>query len=259
VLHACQGLPPADWTHEMIIDPGAQKPAILFCAVPPDEWTDAQGKTWRLWGAHNKPFFVPYDEIYGKRYSWQGKDSVADIIKQKMRGIRFRRFIIDIHGARQTGLAGGKKYKDIFSDELERRGIESEETGFGFVAGDDRFPVRSRIVDGWMQAMQSGKPQLRIVTKRCPNLCWQLAHNQRKMVGDQVVLEEENTRERNDLRQCVEYWASRKPTYVDITQHRIKSSEPRKREKLKQLFNQTSEGREKRCHFGPGVAPSGVI
>lgn len=258
VLHQLQGLPPADWTHELIIDPGAQKPAVLFCAVPPPTWTDHQGKEWQLWTEGRKPFFVPYDEIYGKRYSWQGTNSVADIIKQKMRGIRFRRFIIDIHGARQTGLAGGQKYKDIFSEEFERRGIESEETGFGFTAGLDDFSVRSRIVDGWMQTMQSGKPQLRIVTKRCPNLVWQLSHNQRRMVGEQV-LDEAEKRERNDLRECCEYWASRKPTYVYVDQFHVRSTAQRKVERLNQLFNRQSGKEQQRCHFGPGLAPTGAV
>lgn len=256
VLRKLNGLPPADWTHELIIDPGAQKPAILFCAVPPETW-EFEGKEIRLWSAHGKPYFVPYDEIYGQRYSWQGKESVADIIKAKMRGIRFRRFIIDIHGAGQTGLAGGPKYKDIFSTEFAKRDIESEETGVGFIAGEDKFPIRSRIVDGWMQSLQTGKPQLRIVTKRCPHLVWQLAHNQRRMVGE-VVLDEAEKRERNDLRECLEYWASRNPKYVDINQYIPKSTESRKREKLRQLFNQpASESR--RAHFGPGLAPTGAI
>lgn len=256
VLHSLGGLPPADWTHELIIDPGAQKPAVLFCAVPPQNWTDAQGKEWRLWGAHAKPFYVPYDEIYGQRYSWQGSNSIADVIQQKMRGIRFRRFIIDMHAARQTSMAGGMKYRDIFSQEFERRGIESDETGFGFTAGLDQFSVRSRIVDGWMQPLQSGKPQLRIVTKRCPNLVWQLAHNQRRMAGE-VVLDEEEKRERNDLRVALEYWASRKPTYVPIAQHTADPMLRRQRRKIDELFGKSVE-EGARCHFGPGLAPTGA-
>lgn len=256
VLHALAGLPPADWTHELILDPGAQKPAVLFCAVPPQNWVDATGREWSLWGAHGKPFFVPYDEIYGKRYSWQGKDSVADIIKEKMRGIRFRRFIIDMHAGRQTGMAGGKKYKDIFSEEFERRGIESEETGFGFTAGLDDFSIRSRIVDGWMQAMQSGKPQLRIVTKRCPNLVWQLSHNQRRMVGEQV-LDEEEKRERNDLRSCLEYFASRNPKYVPVKQQVVPSWVNKQNKLINDIFGRAKEA-DARCHFGPGLAPSGA-
>jgi hypothetical protein len=256
VLHSLGGLPPVDWTHELIIDPGAQKPAVLFCAVPPQFWTDQQGREWSLWGAHGKPYFVPYDEIYGKRYSWQGSDSIADVIQQKMRNIRFRRFIIDMSAAKQTALSGGMRYRDIFSQEFERRGIESEETGFGFTAGLDQFSVRSRIVDGWMQPLQSGKPQLRIVTKRCPNLVWQLAHNQRRMVGE-VVLDEEEKRERNDLRVCCEYWASRRPAFVPVTQSHVDPMQRRQRRKIEELFGSAVE-EGARCHFGPGLAPRGV-
>lgn len=253
VLADLNGLPPEDWTHELIIDPGAQKPAVLFCAVPPQnmEW---KGRTIELWGAHKKPFFVPYDEIYGKRYSLK---ELVPIIKQKMRGIRFRRFIIDMQAGQQTPLVGGPPVKALFSSEFESHGLESEETGINFIAGDKNFQSRSRIVDGWMQALQSGKPQLRIVVKRCPNLVWQLAHNQRRMVGE-VVLDEEEKRERNDLRVCCEYWASRKPTYVLVSQSRREEPWVRnQRRKIDELFG---KGREEstRCHFGPGLAPSGA-
>lgn len=253
VLRKFNGLPPEDWTHELIIDPGAQKPAVLFCAVPPQR-IEFEGREVQLWGGYGKPYFVPYDEIYGKRYSLK---ELVPIIKQKMRGIRFRRFIIDMQAAQQTPLVGGPPVKSLFSAEFEAHGLESEETGINFIAGDKNFQSRSRIVDGWMQSLQSGKPQLRIVVKRCPNLVWQLAHNQRRMVGE-VVLDEEEKRERNDCRVNLEYWASRNPKYVPI-QHKTQAA-PWVRgmeNKLDSLFGK-AKSQETRCHFGPGLAPSGA-
>ena len=48
--------PPNDWTRELIIDPGTQKPAALLCAIPPEEFWD-----------HKEPYLIVYDEVYGKR------------------------------------------------------------------------------------------------------------------------------------------------------------------------------------------------
>lgn len=266
VLNDLGGLPPADWCHELIIDPGARKPAVLFCAVPPKSWLEPKtGKEIDLWADHSHPFYVPYDEIYGKRLSVK---ELAPLIKEKMRGIRFRRFIIDMQAGQQTPIIGGSSVQAVFTQEFLEYGIEPEQTGIGsmFISGDKNFQSRSRIVDNWMQVRQCGKPLLRIVTKRCPNLVWQLARNQRKMAGD-VVLDEPEKRERNDLRECLEYAASRGgrrsdgiriPQYVEVSQFR---SAPNwvstQRRKIDELFGKNKE-HETRCHFGPGLAPTGV-
>ena len=249
VLERLGGLPPKDWTHELIVDPGAQKPAVLFCAVPPPSWKDESGKTWSLWG--KQPFYVVYDEIYGRRYSLE---QLVKEIKGKMRGIRFRRFIMDMQGGRISSMTGGPPAHRQFSKAFGEAGIESEDTGINFMAGGTDFQDRRRIVERWMQIQANGYPQLRIVTKRCPNLVSQLSRNQFQVKGD-IVTDKEHTRERNDLRICLEYFASRGPGYVFIEQgHKLPDDYLKLLEWERKVFGKPEE-RSKGCHFGPGLAP----
>src|SRR5690606_2398425 len=100
-------------------------------------------------------------------------------------------------GGRISSMTGGPPAHRLYSQAFADAGIESEETGINFIAGGTDFPGRKRIVESWLPLLPSGKPQLRIVTKRCPNLVWQLARNQLKTIGDQVVMDQEERRERN--------------------------------------------------------------
>lgn len=254
VLHRHAGQPPKDWTHELCIDPGAQKPAVLFFATPPRLWRDENGKEWSLWAGEHKPYFVPYDEIYGQRYTLR---ELVDLIKEKMRGVRFRRFIMDRHGGSISSMVGGSSAKVLFAEAFDRAGIESEETGSGFVFGSDQFPKRKRMVEDWFDTQPSGFPQLRIVTKRCPHLVWQLAHNTLVTLDREGVLPQDkpNPRERNDLRDALEYIASLKPTFVHVPQTTpLPSWVNRAMEWEDKVFGR-QQAKSDRCHFGPGVAP----
>lgn len=44
IIRENSGIIPHDWTRELIIDPGSQNPAALFCAIPPPELLGACGK-----------------------------------------------------------------------------------------------------------------------------------------------------------------------------------------------------------------------
>jgi hypothetical protein len=250
VLHDLNGLPPADWTHEMAIDPGAQKPAVLFFATPPPRWTDASGKEWELWGS-GRPFHVPYDEIYGQRYSL---NELVRQIKLKLRDIRFRRFIMDMQGGRISSMTGGPPAHRQFSKAFAEENIESEETGTGFRAGGTEFEDRKLILDQWMQIQKCGKPQLRIVTQRCPNLCAQLSRNRYALDGTNPIPKPAK-REKNDMRVSLEYIASRNPTYVKIDQTPIIPRALKEAmDRRDAIFGTTKK--PQRCHFGPGEAPA---
>lgn len=248
-LHNHQGLPPVEWTHELAIDPGAQKPAVLFFATPPRVWKDKRGREWSFWNG-NEPCFVPYDEIYGRRYTLA---DLVPLIKSKMRGIRFRRFIMDMQGGRISSMTGQDPAHRQFSRAFVEDGIESEETGVTFLSGGTEFQDRRRVVEKWMQIKSNGKPLLRIVTERCPNLCSQLQRNQYAMEGD-VVTDKEARRERNDLRVSLEYVASRNPKYVHIDQTPPASRWIEEALKRRERFFGV-EKKQERCHFGPGLAP----
>lgn len=256
VLKLLGGRPPADWTHTMTIDPGAQKPGVLFSAVPPRLWK-YNGKEYYLWADEKNPFYVPYAEIYGKRCN------VTELLKQMRsimtrdgRLIRFRRFIMDMHGGKISSMTGGAPPHRVFSDALAEEGIESDETGFNFRRGSDDFSGRRQIVNRLLEVRACGQPQLRIVVQNCPNLVWQLERNQFALQGE-VVTDKEARRERNDLRQCMEYDCScspKGPRYVEIEQER----HPRPRwvddmEAWEERMGRKSAST--RCHMGPGRAP----
>lgn len=204
ILRERNGEPPNNWTRELILDPGTANPAILFCAVPPPElWLD------------DEPYFVVYDEISTPRITAL---EIARRTYDKARGYIFRRFIIDGHAARQTpmGFAGtiGGEYLRAF----RKLKLQSQETGSGFVPGDPSFPVRSRIVQSWLAFRPCGRPQLRVVLDRCPRFIWQMENNLRATIrgpdGELLPQEKPAPGQKQDLRVCVEYWASRYPTYV---------------------------------------------
>ena len=76
--------PPSNWTRELILDPGTSKPAVLFVAIPPPTLGE---------------YYVVYDELYPGRAD---ADQLAKMIKVKMQGYPFYRFIIDQRAGKQT-------------------------------------------------------------------------------------------------------------------------------------------------------------
>jgi hypothetical protein len=234
-------IPPPHWTHELILDPGSAKPAVLLCAVPPPS----------LWGSPGRPYYVPYYELYKPRLD---ADAIAAEIsdKAKLWGISFRRFIIDGQMAQATAVSFGIRVGDNYSRAFEQKGLRSAETGSRFTPGSPSFEVRSEVINQWLSTQPTGIPQLRIVRKSCPNLCRQMATNMRVVTG--LVVMNKEARQINDVRQTLEYWASRHPTY--------QTPDPRNGEdrwweaaeaKFKQLFSKPG-GERKTCSFGPGYA-----
>lgn len=258
VLSDLNGMPPADWCHTLIIDPGAQKPGVLFTAVPPRTWK-WKGEERRLWADERHPFYIPYAEIYGRRCDVRELvKQIKDMMTRGGRLVRFRRFIMDMQGGRISSMTGGAPAHRVFSDAFAEQGIESEETGINFVAGGTDFAGRRQIAGRLMEVQSCGKPQLRIVVQNCPNLVWQLERNQFAVHGE-VVTVKEARKERNDLRQCLEYDCSRSPKgprFVAVEQDAHPT--PRwvdRMEKWEERMGLRKESSSGRRHFGPGRAP----
>ncbi len=199
-LRSVGGTPPADWTHDLIIDPGSAKPAVLMCAIPPPMfWEDGE------------PFFVPYREIYKARMT---ADDLAKEVAlfATSKNITFRQFIIDGQAARQTPMGFAGTVGDHYSKAFERAGLYSYKTGQFFQPGDPNFVARTQVVERWLRVRGGAKPQLRIVVENCKQLVWQMLHNQ-KHVAENKVEEKEARNQFNDVRVALEYWASRNPGY----------------------------------------------
>ncbi len=195
ILRQRNGEPPANWTRELILDPGTQRPGILFCAVPPPGFG---------------PYLVVYDEIYGKRWD---ADAIAKECKKRFGPYKFNRFIIDGQAARQTpmgfGVTIGKNYERAFRAEK----LFCMETEERFTPGSSDELGRIQLVQAAMVIQKDGLPRLRVNIQKCPRLVEQLSTNVKAMEKEEIS-EKPLKGQKDDLRVCLEYWISRSPHYV---------------------------------------------
>lgn len=200
ILRANNWTPPAEWTRDLILDPGTAHPAVLMIAIPPRHlWDDGE------------PYYIPYREVYESRMN---AEDIARAVKRTEQGFMFERFYIDGQAARQTpmGFSGtiGSNYTAAFA----RMNLSSAQMpGSGFMPGDPDPVARSLVVRELMRIRPSGKPQLRIVNRNCPGLVEQLRDTVRHIVHDETK-EVPAPGQAIDVMSCLEYHASRRPGYV---------------------------------------------
>lgn len=192
-------VPPADWTRELILDPGTQKPAILLGAVPPPHlWHD------------NEPYFVVYREIFIRRAT---PEQLAKQVLQTEAGFKFERFIIDGQMGRQKPPGFVETVEYQYTKAFMKAGLFCRQSDYEFTIGDSDFSRRSKQVMHAMRVRPCRRPQLRIINQACPNLVKQLNTNVRKTTPDGEPTEEPAANQVDDLRVCLEYWISRRPTH----------------------------------------------
>lgn len=228
--------PPADWTRELVLDPGTAHPAVLFCAVPPPQFGE---------------YYVAYDEICIPRLDAK---QLAVRIKAKMGNNTFYRFIIDGHAARTTPMGFGVRVGTNYSQEFEAQGIFCTQTGSQFTYGSDNVAGRIQIVQEWMHIQaKTGLPKLRIITHRCPNLCEQLSEYERQMVSNIVADFVPAKGQTLDMAVSLEYWASRHPTWVPPPQVSKEQEDMQSLwEKMKRLyFNKGKKEESNTVLMGP--------
>lgn len=242
VLRKRKGEPPADWTRELILDPGTAKPGVLFCAIPPREF----------W-VGNTPYFVVYDEIYKRRIDAK---EIAKRVKAKTGIYTYQRFIIDGQAAQQKPMGFSGTVGQNYSKKFRAKGLVCQESQSAFTPGDPNFQNRSMIVEEWLGIMPCGRPQLRIVVKRCPNLVEQMESNVKAIQngpgGEPQILDMPAKGQLDDLRDCLEYWASRAPRYVEPvgTSEAIGGPGLREFEAIQKKYSKHDPD-EGRAHFGP--------
>lgn len=241
-LRANNGVPPEDWTRELILDPGTAKPGVLFGAIPPEEF----------WVAGN-PYYVVYDEIYTPRLD---AESLAEKIKARSNDYVFHRFIIDGKAGQQKAMSYSMTVQQNYSQAFAKRGLLCETSGSGFIPGDPNWETRSHALERWMHMRPCGRPQLRIVVDRCRNLVAQLQSNVRKTIkgidGQPIPLEKPADNQLDDLRVCLEYWASRFPKYVRPSARILGESQGTRAYKdLQKMFAKTSPDHQKSVNMGP--------
>lgn len=198
ILEANNGVPPADWTRDLILDPGTQHPAVLLCCVPPPKFGD---------------YYVVYDEWYKGRAD---ADQLAAAIRSMTMGQRFYRFIIDQKAGKQVGMGYGMSVMANYSRAFAAHNLIAAQTGNGFQLGCTDVGGRVMQLQSWMHVSSTGLPKLRIVTHKCPNLCKQLERYKKKVVNKEVRDDRPADGQAIDVAVALEYWAASYPRFVRL-------------------------------------------
>jgi hypothetical protein len=195
-LRETNGEPPADWTRELILDPGTNHPAVLLCAVPPKEFGE---------------YMVVYREVYpGRADPWE----LASRTKAVAGSFVFNRFIGDRRAGRQQtmGMMEGYKVFDGYAEAFAQFGLKCTRTGTSFLPACDNPGSRMVALNSWMQVNNFGFSTLRIVRESCPKLCEQITKAKKKVLKREVM-EERRAAGQFDVLDCLEYWATSYPSY----------------------------------------------
>jgi hypothetical protein len=189
-------VPPNDWCHELILDPGTSHPGAILVAIPPPQFGD---------------YYVVYDEIYpGRADAWQ----LAKAIKAKTKNRVFHRLIADMQGGRQTGMGYKVRVIDNYIDAFEKEKIRSSMTGYRFLAACPDIGARMGKLQEMMHINSKGFPKLRIMRSHCKDLCKQLTSYRKALVAGDIKDDRPAPGQRIDLAVCLEYGAASFPTYV---------------------------------------------
>ena len=184
------GEPPADWCRYAVVDPGHTVCAVEFFAVPPPKFGD---------------YVVAYDELYIERC-----DAVmfGEQFQSKVREQTFEEFIIDEHGGRLREIGGGETPKQRYENQLRTRGIASVKTGHSFRHGSDDVKGRETILREWLSLRQDGTPKLLVITKKCPNACFEFSRFKKKVSALGIVTDDGDRRRYSHAVECFEYGAA---------------------------------------------------
>jgi hypothetical protein len=106
-----------------------------------------------------------------------------------------------------------KAYENAFADE----GLRCAATKHRFHPASDNVGGRQMLLGGLMHPLNNtGIPQLRIVTHRCPSLCDQLTKIKKAVVAKEIKDERKATGSVSDLVDCLEYFVGSHPRYVYV-------------------------------------------
>ena len=177
------GRVPDNWTRYVAIDPGHAVMCSLFAAVPPDE-----------------KFLLIYDELYIRNCNaliW------GEQFEQKCVGQNFRAFIMDMHGGALRDLGSGRLPHELYTEEMKKRKIKTQATGYSFLPGSDDIPARTALVRQMLHTRGDGTTRLKILQGACPNLLREINRYRKKTTtvnGQVFVTDEPHTR--GDVHAC---------------------------------------------------------
>ena len=187
---------PEEWTKYVAIDPGHAVMAAVFGAVPPDE-----------------SMLLVYDELYLRNCNAL---IFGEEFERKCKHQHIRAFILDMHGGTLRDLGSGRLPHELYSEELKKRKIRSEVTGYGFIPGSDDIPARTALVRQMLHIRGDGSTRLKILDGSCPNLQREIKRYRKKTTsvnGQVFVTDIPQTRGEVHAVQCLEYLCAYEPRY----------------------------------------------
>ena len=190
------GQVPIDWTRYVSIDPGHTVMACLFAAIPPDE-----------------RFILFYDELYIRQCNAL---IFGEQFFNKAQNQHFYNFIMDMHGGMLRDLGSGRLPHELYTEELKKRNIRSQISGFGFTPGSDDIPARTAMMRKMLHIQGDGTTRFKVLEGGCPNFLREIKRYRKKTTtvnGQVYVTDEPQTRGEVHACQAAEYMCAYEPKY----------------------------------------------
>lgn len=239
-LRANGGQPPSNWRRDLVLDPGHATTAVLFGATPPEQ--QYKGK-----------YHIVYDELYLHRHS---ADEAAKAIVMKVGSSVFQSFVIDQRAARQTGWGrgAGETTHHIYSDAFARHGLRSVETGSAFSFGADNVEAGCTRVRESLNIRGNGTTELLVVLDTTPNFQMEISDYKKSGgIKRQEVAEKPAPRQKDHLMDCLRYYLSTEPEYIEPDRAVSSPSPAWKEFQAWKKKRETPESEKAVMKIGPGA------
>jgi hypothetical protein len=228
---------PRTWTRYMFVDPGRQRCAVLFLAVPPATAGDHAGHVYA------------YDELYIKDSDAR---KFAKLVQDKIRDWPLQAMWMDMREGRKVEHGSGRSIHRQYSRALAKRGVRTIESGTTFNTAPDDLKGGIEAVRDWLTPDEDGAIKLRVFDT-CKNLDKEMRRYHYKRVKGLPTDEPEKKNDHlcDDLR----YAAAIDPPYVKPSKKSRTPSGLRRLLATRQAQrrkNSRKPGAGRRVNLGPG-------
>jgi hypothetical protein len=196
-VHGCPAFEiPSDWCRAVAIDPGRQRAAALFCAIPPP-------------GSEYYGRRILYDEIYVKN---SDAKLFAKTLKQKLGDQHIHYWLLDGHMGRVTEMGSGKNIETQYAAELIAAGCA--DNGFkGFIWGSDDVDAGIEAIRTGLH-VHEGKSFWLMQADRLRWTVWEAARYCNKKISAQNLITDQPVKRNDHLMDCWRYLAMHPLKYV---------------------------------------------